>query len=223
MVLMARVDCALKLNNKLCDDFSVTHYPMLLWGPPSKFGSGWKPKQDKSDLILIDNGRTADRLLGWINKQLRSSYDLDDEKFENDYLMPSTSDPEQMFCRGSRNNTRGFSCGFWVLLHSLSLRVEDEESQFAFKAICVFIHNFFICEECRLHFYGMCSSVSDPFTKTCDFSLWLWEAHNKVNERLMKEEAALGYNDPNFPKIIRPPEQLCSSCSSHSQKCCRLN
>uniref|UniRef100_A0A7N0VG15 Uncharacterized protein n=1 Tax=Kalanchoe fedtschenkoi TaxID=63787 RepID=A0A7N0VG15_KALFE len=125
MVLMARVDCALKLNNKLCDDFSVTHYPMLLWGPPSKFGSGWKPKQDKSDLILIDNGRTADRLLGWINKQLRSSYDLDDEKFENDYLMPSTSDPEQinnaeydieeatftehkMFCRGSRNNTRGF-------------------------------------------------------------------------------------------------------------------
>uniref|UniRef100_A0A7N0UBD8 Sulfhydryl oxidase n=1 Tax=Kalanchoe fedtschenkoi TaxID=63787 RepID=A0A7N0UBD8_KALFE len=316
MVLMARVDCALKINSKLCDNFSVTHYPMLLWGPPSKFGSGWKPKQDKSDLILIEDGRTADRLLGWINKQLGSSYGLDDEKFENDHLMSNASDPEQitkaiydieeatytafdiitehkmikpetrgsmitflqllvahhpsrrcrkgsaeilvnfddiypstslvnldsqpldkemlgnlricgkdvpigywMFCRGSRNDTRGFSCGLWVLLHSLSVRVEDAESQFAFKATCEFIHNFFICEECRQHFYEMCSSVSNPFTKSRDFALWLWEAHNKVNERLMKEEASLDTTDPKFPKIVWPPKQLCSSCSSiHSQK-----
>lgn len=137
------------------------------------------------------------------------------------------------------------SCGLWVLLHSLSVRVDDGESQFAFTAICDFIHNFFICEECRQHFHEMCSrctnhlnsasqpelnvlfyllnppdpipfpsndSVSSPFKTSKDFALWLWTTHNKVNSRLMKDEASLGTGDPKFPKIIWPPKQLCPSC-----------
>ncbi|KAJ9163278.1 hypothetical protein P3X46_022962 [Hevea brasiliensis] len=315
IVLMTRVDCALKINNKLCDRFSVSHYPMLFWGPPSKFVSGsWEPKKEKSEILVIDDGRTAERLLNWINKQLGSSYGLDDEKFENEHLPSNISDPGQiaravydveeattiafeiivehkmirsetrallikflqllvahhpskrcrkgsaevlvnfddlcpldekqeivsngksvlgnfqicgkevprgywMFCRGSKNDTRGFSCGLWVLLHSLSVRIEDAESQFAFTAICDFIHNFFICQECRQHFYHMCSSVNSPFNTSRDFALWLWNAHNLVNERLMREEASLGTGDPMFPKIIWPPKQLCSSCShSHGRK-----
>ncbi|WCJ33234.1 Sulfhydryl oxidase 1 [Euphorbia peplus] len=315
IVLMARVDCALKANNKLCDKFSVSHYPMLFWAPPSKFVSGgWDPKQENSEIHVIDDGRTAERLLNWINKQLGSSYGLDDEKFQNDSLASNTSDPDQiaravydveeataiafeiiiehrmmhpetraslikflqllvphhpskrcrkgtaevlvnfddfyppdgkeeaisngkselgnfqicgkevprgywMFCRGSKNETRGFSCGLWVLLHSLSVRIEDGESQFAFLAICDFVHNFFICEECRQHFYHMCSGVGIPFTSSREFVLWLWKAHNKVNERLMKEEASLGTGDPKFPKMVWPPKQLCPSCyQSQSQK-----
>lgn len=104
------------------------------------------------------------------------------------------------------------SCGLWVLLHSLSVRIEDGESQFAFTTICDFIHNFFVCEECRQHFYEMCSSVSSPFNKARDFALWLWRAHNKVNERLLKEEETMGTADPKFPKMIWPPRQLCTSC-----------
>ncbi|KAJ0037272.1 hypothetical protein Pint_22209 [Pistacia integerrima] len=303
---------AAQINTKLCDKFSVSHYPMLFWGPPSRFVSGgWEPKQDKSEICEIDDGRTADRLLNWINKQLGSSYALDDEKYENEPLPSNISDPGQiaravydieeatatafdiilahkmiksetrgalirflqilvahhpsrrcrkgsaevlvnfddlsplyvqsdrqevvigdgksalgnfqicgkevprgywMFCRGSKNETRGFSCGLWVLLHSLSVRVDDGESQFTFTAICDFIHSFFLCEECRQHFYDMCSSVTTPFNKTRDFSLWLWSAHNKVNERLMKIEASLKTADPKFPKIIWPPKQLCSTC-----------
>ncbi|CAA2984257.1 sulfhydryl oxidase 2-like isoform X2 [Olea europaea var. sylvestris] len=306
IILMARVDCALKINTNLCDKFSVGHYPMLLWGPPSKFVSGsWKPKQEKSEIHSIDDGRTADRLLNWINKQLGSSYGLDDEKYEKEHLHTNISDPGQiaravydveeatstafdiileqkmiksetraslmkflqllvvhhpsrrcrkgtaeilvdlddlsankelaslsqkgvfgnyqicgkeiprgywMFCRGSKNETRGFSCGLWVLMHSLSVRVDDGESHMAFTAVCDFIHSFFICEECRQHFYDMCSSVSTPFKKSREFVLWLWNAHNKVNERLMKEETSLGTGDPKFPKLIWPPKQLCSSC-----------
>ncbi|KAH1035775.1 hypothetical protein GYH30_055652 [Glycine max] len=309
IILMTRVDCASKINTKLCDKFSVGHYPMLFWGPPSKFvGAGWEPKQEKSDMRVIDDARTADRLLNWINKQLGSSFGLDDQKFQNELLSSNVSDPGQiaraiydveeatstafdiilehkmikpgtraslikflqllaahhpsrrcrkgtaeflvsfddlyptdfwstnkqeddkssvrnlkicgkdvprgywMFCRGSKNETRGFSCGLWVLLHSLSVRIDDGESQFTFNAICDFVHNFFICEECRQHFYKMCSSVSSPFNKARDFALWLWSSHNKVNERLMKEEASLGTADPKFPKTIWPPKQLCSSC-----------
>ncbi|KAE8730117.1 Sulfhydryl oxidase 1 [Hibiscus syriacus] len=91
-----------------------------------------------------------------------------------------------MFCRGSRNDTRGFSCGLWVLMHSLSVRIEDGESQSAFTSI------------------------------SRGFALWLWSAHNQVNERLMKEEASLKTGDPKFPKIIWPPKQLCPSCQ-HSR------
>ncbi|KAL6010945.1 Sulfhydryl oxidase 1 [Asimina triloba] len=47
---------------------------------------------------------------------------------------------------------------------------------------------------------------------TRDFAMWLWNAHNKVNERLMKEEAALQTGDPKYPKMMWPPKQLCPSC-----------
>ncbi|XP_010554001.1 PREDICTED: sulfhydryl oxidase 2 isoform X2 [Tarenaya hassleriana] len=312
IILMARVDCALKINNKLCDKFSVSHYPMLFWGPPAKFVSGSRDsKQEKSEISVIDDGRTAERLLNWINKQIGSSYGLDDQKFENEHLRSNISDSEQisqavydieeataeafdiilahktiktsetdasfikflqllaahhpsrrcrkgsaeilvnfddlcpsgacsyennqetgakdslgnfricgkdvprgyyMFCRGSKNDTRGFSCGLWVLMHSLSVRIEDGESQFAFTAICDFIHNFFMCEDCRRHFYDMCTSVKTPFKKSRDFVLWLWSTHNKVNERLMKEEASLETADPKFPKLVWPTKQLCPTC-----------
>ncbi|KAJ6431753.1 hypothetical protein OIU84_019102 [Salix udensis] len=97
IVLMTRVDCALKINNKLCDKFSVSHYPMLFWGPPSKFSShGWEPEKEKSEILVIDDGRTAERLVSWINKHLGSSYGLDDEKFENEHLHSNISDPGQI-------------------------------------------------------------------------------------------------------------------------------
>ncbi|GFQ06891.1 sulfhydryl oxidase 1 [Phtheirospermum japonicum] len=316
ILLMTRVDCASKINTNLCEKFSVSHYPMLLWAPPSKFVSAsWDPKQEKSEIRALDDWRTADRLLNWINKQLSSSYNLDDEKFENDQLQKNASDIGQIAraiydieeatstafdiilghkmikpetqaslikffqllvvhhpsrrCRkgtaeilvdfddvyaknkaiasggekGALSNyqicgkdvPRGYwdpsdhliglclpskppysaysyTCGLWVLLHSLSVRVDDGESQIAFTTICDFIHNFFICEECRQHFYSMCSSVTTPFKKSRDFALWLWDAHNKVNERLIKDEASLGTGDPQFPKTIWPPRQLCPSC-----------
>lgn len=55
-------------------------------------------------------------------------------------------------------------------------------------------------------------SVSSPFNKARDFALWLWRAHNKVNDRLLKEEESMGTADPKFPKMIWPPRQLCMSC-----------
>jgi hypothetical protein len=58
-------------NIDLCSRFSVDHYPFLLWGPPTKFVSAkWDRKQEKSEIKLIDDGRTAERLLKWINKQI---------------------------------------------------------------------------------------------------------------------------------------------------------
>ncbi|XP_023762861.2 sulfhydryl oxidase 2 [Lactuca sativa] len=319
IILMTRLDCAHKANTKLCRAFSVHYFPMLLWGPPAKLIAGrYNGKKVKSEIKLVEDWESSKLLLNWINTQLKSSYELEDEKFEHDELLQSNvSDSGQvaraiydveesttiafdiileqkmiksdtraifikflqlmvahhpsrrcrkgsanilvnfddlypsnissinkdemdniigldalstfqicgkqvprgywMFCRGSKKDTRGFSCGLWVLLHSLSVRVDDEESQIAFKATCDFIHKFFICEECSQHFYKMCSSVSPPLNTTREFVLWLWTVHNKVNERLMKTESLLGTGDPKFPKIPFPPTQLCPSCYSKNQ------
>ncbi|XP_057542776.1 sulfhydryl oxidase 2 isoform X2 [Amaranthus tricolor] len=319
IILMARVDCALKINSKLCDRFSVDRYPMLFWSKPSNFVSINSWDGNDGEIVSIKNVGTAERLLDWINKKMNSSYGFEDKKYEHEHLQLKGLVPEQiaqaiydveeatasafdiilrhkmiklgtrasflrflqlvvahhpsrrcrkgsaqilvnfddlylprtladnkekslsdnatdilrsfqicgkdvprgywMFCRGSRHDTRGFSCGLWVLLHSISVKIEDEESQMAFTTICDFIHHFFICEECREHFFNMCSRVSSPFNSTRDFALWLWEVHNKVNERLSKVEASLGTEDPSYPKIIWPPKQLCPSCHrSLSQK-----
>ncbi|CAA6671400.1 unnamed protein product [Spirodela intermedia] len=316
IVVMTRVDCAQKMNVKLCDRFSVSHYPTLLWGPPSKFISGkWSPEKEDSGIQAIDNGRTAEILLNWINERLGrqalkpSSFGLQDEKFDNENtLLHNPSDPEQIaraiydveeatveafniilhhkmikpkthaplikffqlivahhpsksaevlvnfddlwslnsssasskdidipnensaitnfhicgkevprgywiFCRGSKMKP-GISgdCGLWILLHSLSVRVRDEESSLAFTTICEFIHSFFACEECRRHFYKMCSSVAAPPNTTRELALWLWSSHNRVNERLLKTERESQTGDPKFPKMAWPPSQLCPSC-----------
>ncbi|KAK1437656.1 hypothetical protein QVD17_03452 [Tagetes erecta] len=314
IIFMTRVDCANKINTKLCDKFSVAYYPSLYWGTPSKFvGGEWNGKNEKSEIRLIEDGRTAERLLKWINTQIGSSYNIEDEKHENDHLLQSNvSDPVQiadavydveeatsiafdiilehkmikpntratlqhfmqlmvshhpskrcrkgnadmlvnfddiypsanrpskkhesenntghgllgkfgicgkevprgkwMFCRGSKNDTRGFSCGLWVLLHALTVRVEDRDSQMAFTTTCDFIHQFFICEECRQHFYNMCSRVSTPFSSAHEFVLWLWTAHNEVNKRLKNTEESLKTGDPKFPKTIWPTKHLCPTC-----------
>lgn len=60
------------MNIDLCNRFSVDHYPFLLWGPPTKFASAkWDPKQENNEIKLIDDGRTAERLLKWINNQMK--------------------------------------------------------------------------------------------------------------------------------------------------------
>lgn len=38
--------------------------------------------------------------------------------------------------------------------------------------------------------------------------LWLWEAHNEVNDRLKGDET----EDPEFPKIQFPTKESCKSC-----------
>ncbi|KAG0465536.1 hypothetical protein HPP92_019700 [Vanilla planifolia] len=123
-----------------------------------------------------------------------------------------------IFCRGSRNETRGYSCGLWILLHALSVRVGDGEAQQAFIATCDFIHNFFKCEECRRHFHEMCSSAPSPFRTARSYVLWLWSSHNKVNERLMAVEQEWRTGDSRYPKMLWPPPQICASCSTSTIK-----
>ena len=45
--------------------------------------------------------------------------------------------------------------------------------------------------------------------------MWLWRAHNQVNERLIPIERAHGRSegsDPAHPKTVWPPAELCAAC-----------
>ncbi|MCD7464206.1 Sulfhydryl oxidase 2 [Datura stramonium] len=140
IILMTRVDCALTINSNLCDKFSVRQYPMLLWGPPKKFvGSGWDPKQENSEIRSIENGRTADILLGWINKQLGSSYGFDDGKYENEHLLRNFSDPAQI-ARAIYDVEEATSTAFGIILDHKMIKSRTRASLIKFLQLLVAHH-----------------------------------------------------------------------------------
>lgn len=115
-------------------------------------------------------------------------------------------------CKGSLPSARGYSCGLWSLFHALSVRVPDSEARGFPAAMRSFVEHFFGCEECRSHFLEMTAGwESENIATRQGAALWLWRMHNKVNERLEKEERESrgAKGDPAFPKQQWPPEQLC--------------
>nr|GMD13675.1 sulfhydryl oxidase 2-like isoform X1 [Ipomoea batatas] len=140
IILMTRVDCALGINSNLCDKFSVGHYPMLFWGPPSKFvGGSWKPKQEKSDILPIENGRTSSLLLEWINKKLGSSYGLEDEKYQNEQLQTNISDPAQI-ARAVYDVEEATSTAFDIILQHKMIKSDTRASLIKFLQLLVAHH-----------------------------------------------------------------------------------
>mmetsp|Transcript_1818 Transcript_1818/g.2543 ORF Transcript_1818/g.2543 Transcript_1818/m.2543 type:complete len:666 (+) Transcript_1818:123-2120(+) len=109
------------------------------------------------------------------------------------------------------NDVSGYTCGLWQLFHIISIGVvewgvwvtDDYQSISTMDAadlIRNYIDSFFACEECRTNFvkdYDNCSvarrceRLSFNHTKSrsdlIQLPLWLWETHNSINVRLMKE------------------------------------
>ena len=145
-----------------------------------------------------------------------------DTKLDPDIFLP---DPVWERCNGSKPHLRGFPCGLWMLMHSLTLltlsipRPRSTDPSFeachtcsskeALKTSSKFITNFFSCEHCRTHFAEMALSLStEPLQHDGDAVLWLWEAHNSVNKRLEGGAST----DPMFPKVQFPARDVCPYC-----------
>ena len=131
-------------------------------------------------------------------------------------------EPKWSSCSGSKPQYRGYPCGLWSLMHtvtilSLSLHSSTEyrpaglliSSRESIYSMVGFVKNFFSCEECRKHFTKLVEDLRvRPINFDGDAILWLWEAHNIVNKRL-KDYAS---SDPAHPKVLFPPYQLCPDC-----------
>lgn len=82
-------------------------------------------------------------------------------------------------------------------------------SKEALTITCRFIQNFFSCEYCREHFTEMSRTLlQGKVLSDGDAILWLWEAHNVVNKRLMNDISS----DPLYPKLPFPSLKHCPYC-----------
>lgn len=129
-------------------------------------------------------------------------------------------------CKNKALQSQGFTCGFWKLLHVITLGVAEQQGgqnlidagmvvpatpvfspSLAADTIRNYIDQFFTCRPCRQHFvqtYDDCNNnrrcerlTDDTSTKNApdwkELSLWLWEVHNDVSVRLVRERISSTY------------------------------
>lgn len=126
---------------------------------------------------------------------------------------PVYSSSRYIGCRSSVSGRRGYSCGLWQLFHYLTMQatnsVRANDPLEVLKAIHGFVKNFFGCTHCSQHFQEMAArnAIFDAKTKD-EAALWLWKAHNEVNQRLAGDST----EDPAFPKIQYPSKETCPQC-----------
>lgn len=153
-------------------------------------------------------------------------------------------DDENHWSPACTQHGTGFTCGLWQLFHIMTIGVvewnlvsTDVEQRLipshVANALHLFVEQFFLCEECRIHFvhdyqscaYDRCSRLIDYKKKASihhwiQLPLWLYETHNGVNERLRserienKEENESTYTNQ---QILWPPIEECPRCWVLSQ------
>ncbi|XP_030559117.1 sulfhydryl oxidase 1 [Drosophila novamexicana] len=115
-------------------------------------------------------------------------------------------------CIASGPFLRGFTCSLWTLFHYLTVQTARSPvlpAGFVLGTIHGFVRQFFGCKDCVQHFLGMAERRRIFSVASRDEEiLWLWEAHNEVNQRLAGDST----EDPKFPKIQFPSRTICDKC-----------
>lgn len=121
-------------------------------------------------------------------------------------------------CKGSSPLFRGFTCGLWTTFHTLAVNsyLSNEDSPLEpLSIIQQWVNSFFSCSGCRRHFMDMTTRtfpMGEALVKQPEDSvIYLWRAHNIVNQRLHGDETT---EDPQFPKEKFPPTFVCQECRS---------
>ena len=132
----------------------------------------------------------------------------------------------------------GYTCGLWLLFHSVTVGVVDYNRNVAFpqhrfstefvaRNIRNYIHTFFACEICRQNFvttfdtcgHDRCRTLSSDITHNeedwIQLPLWLFETHNAVNVRLLQEQGqrdnTTATSDDTI-SVIWPLQRDCPKC-----------
>ncbi|KAM8712935.1 hypothetical protein ACLKA7_013292 [Drosophila subpalustris] len=127
-------------------------------------------------------------------------------------------------CTGSTPHLRGFSCSLWTLFHFMSVQAAGDEKAHdpleVLQAMHGYIKNFFGCTDCSEHFQAMASRRKIwNVTSKDEAVLWLWAAHNEVNQRLAGDAT----EDPQFPKIQFPSASSCAQCRNTAASASKEN
>ena len=71
-----------------------------------------------------------------------------------------------------------------------------------------YIRYFMGCAECASHFARESKNLEQEVYTARDNILWLWNVHNRVNQRLHGDSS----EDPGNPKFQFPREAACDNC-----------
>uniref|UniRef100_A0A1L8EFK0 Sulfhydryl oxidase n=1 Tax=Haematobia irritans TaxID=7368 RepID=A0A1L8EFK0_HAEIR len=179
---------------------------------------------------LSSSGRTMIKELSAFAK--RHTQELSGEDFEKELKRLEKEMGDSVFsskrfigCVGSQAGLRGFTCSLWQLFHFMTIQAstmdKSEDPLEVLQAMHGYVKHFFGCTECAKHFQEMATKRNIWNNPTKDEAvLWLWAAHNEVNQRLSGDDT----DDPKFPKIQFPSASSCPQChkqtpsasSSHS-------
>jgi len=144
----------------------------------------------------------------------------DMDSFKNVQICGKVDYDGWLNCQGSSRNSRGYTCGLWMLFHSLSVRMpeaSDSAGQDWLTVIRDFVQFFFQCKDCAEHFLEQANGAdARSIVSKRDGILWLWRTHNGVNERLFEELDKVGKGDPQFPHEQWPTNDFCNDCLSGS-------
>lgn len=117
-------------------------------------------------------------------------------------------------CKGSTDNYRHYPCGMWMMFHTMTVRAYVNQEQIpsegneVLAAMTGYVKNFFGCTNCADHFVEMSKTIQGNVTTLRESVLWLWKAHNSVNNRLAGDLS----EDPSFPKVQFPEAVMCPQC-----------
>lgn len=165
---------------------------------------------------LGDNGeRFLAELNSFVNNEpVSSGKALSDKvkELEQKYH-PVFSSSRWIGCKPSVAGHRGYSCGLWQLFHYLSVQATNSDKTHdpleVLHAIHGFVKHYFGCTHCSQHFQEMAERNGIWGVTTKDEAvIWLWTAHNEVNNRLAGDNT----EDPAFPKIQYPSRNACPQC-----------
>ncbi|VVC24952.1 Thioredoxin domain,ERV/ALR sulfhydryl oxidase domain,Thioredoxin, conserved site,Thioredoxin-like fold [Cinara cedri] len=134
------------------------------------------------------------------------------------FLNPYVTKLKWIGCEGSHPMYRRYPCGLWTLFHTLTVQASTKNLQ-AFNGeqvlntIAGYVKHFFGCTECSEHFMQMTTTIKNNVSSFDDAVLWLWSAHNQVNQRLAGDVS----EDPMHPKILFPLKAHCETCRQNDE------
>lgn len=205
---------------------NVLRYSISHEIPLSKHIDGEKFEALKSFLsvlIAYFPFRHSSEVLEVINDILEKKDSISGEEFSQlvksveEQMSSMYSGPARWIaCKGSKEGYRGYPCGLWTLFHMLTVNFalqDKHDSQqnptLVLRAMHGYIKNFFGCADCSQHFQEMAAANKIFDVQTLDENvLWLWRAHNQVNERLSGDPT----EDPKHKKIQYPSVAHCPTC-----------
>ncbi|EDW84341.1 uncharacterized protein Dwil_GK14087, isoform A [Drosophila willistoni] len=158
-------------------------------------------------------GQLKDYVVQFNQQQLTGKqFEMEVQRLETLYG-PIYSSTHFVGCIGSSPHLRGFSCSLWTLFHFMTVQASQNDDTSdpleVLQAMHGYIKNFFGCTDCADHFQAMASRRKIWSVPNKDEAiLWLWAAHNEVNQRLAGDAT----EDPQYPKIQYPSTSSCVQC-----------